>query len=201
MKLLLTSTGFSFNPKIGQVFLDLINRNTDALIGILTTASIGKENNEFNQLACTQLAEMGCSNFEFVDVEVDPASKLESYDAIYICGGNTFYLLHHLKKSGADKVLIDLAKNEVVLMGVSAGSLIMCPVIDLAGKVNPDQNDVGLADLTALGLIDFEIYPHYVLEFEQALTEYEASTGRKVVKLKNGDAYLVDDDHTELIEV
>ena len=34
-------------------------------------------------------------------------SKLEKNDIIYVAGGNTFYLLQELKRTGTDKLLAD----------------------------------------------------------------------------------------------
>ena len=46
-------------------------------------------------------------------------NKLEKNDYIYITGGNTFFLLQELKKTGADKILLCVNKNaEIVYKNV-----------------------------------------------------------------------------------
>jgi dipeptidase E len=103
---------------------------------------------------------------EYFDLSNDFSdSKLkESLDnnIVHLSGGNTFFFLYHMKKRGFDRLLKEYTKNSGnVLIGVSAGSIIMTPTIRLCSWDKLDSNDVGLKDLGALGLVDFEFYPHY----------------------------------------
>ena len=86
-----------------------------------------------------------------------------SSEAVFLSGGNTFYFLHHLRRTGMLNELRQYAANGGVLFGLSAGSIIMTPRIDLAGLVpgESDDNDVGLKKLEALSLVNFQVYPHY----------------------------------------
>jgi dipeptidase E len=92
--------------------------------------------------------------------EVEMALKS---DVIYLAGGNTFYFLKHLRASGMLGRLKEFAEKGGVLAGLSAGGLIMSPTIASAGEpgLNPDDNEVGLKDLRAMGLVQFEFSPHY----------------------------------------
>ena len=68
------------------------------------------------------------------DVE-EETEQLEIYlrecDAVYLSGGNTFRFLKAIRDSGLDLILKRLA-DEKVLMGTSAGGLIMTPGIEIA---------------------------------------------------------------------
>src|SRR5690606_38126284 len=90
------------------------------------------------------------------------ASALRS-DVIYLAGGNTFYFLDSLRKSGMIRHLRKVAREGGVLAGLSAGALILTPNIRLAQvpRFDADENEVGLRDLTGLGLTPFEFSPHY----------------------------------------
>lgn len=83
-------------------------------------------------------------------------------DAIYLSGGNTFYFSHSLRRSKLDSKLRSFAIKGGALLGQSAGSILMTPVITTAA-VGPikDDNEVGLKDMTGLGLIDILFAPHY----------------------------------------
>jgi dipeptidase E len=82
---------------------------------------------------------------------------------VYLAGGNTFYFLAALRKSGLLSFLRDYAESGGILAGLSAGAHILPPHIGLAGVpgLDPDPNDVRLRNLKSLGLAPFEILPHF----------------------------------------
>src|SRR5690606_18635749 len=79
----------------------------------------------------------------------------------YIGGGNPFYLLEKMKDSGADKIITELSKQNRIIIGVSAGSLILGPHLKVVEyftpglKLNTNQIDKGFS------LFSFAIMPHY----------------------------------------
>ena len=48
--------------------------------------------------------------------------ELSNYHAVYVCGGNTNYLIQRINKSGFRKALLKYINNNGVYVGVSAGS-------------------------------------------------------------------------------
>lgn len=114
--------------------------------------------------------------------------KIKNSDAIILTGGNTFKFLHHLKESGLDKVIIEFAKSNKTIVGFSAGAIILSPTIEIAELPTLDDNLVDITDLTGLGLIDFDVYPHYEeSEHNSIVDEYEKSTGRQIRRLSDDD--------------
>lgn len=87
-------------------------------------------------------------------------AKLLNSDIIYIGGGNTFYLLQELKRSGADKLI----KKQVLLgkayIGESAGAVIVAPSITYIEDMDDRAAAPDLSDCSALGLVDFYTLPH-----------------------------------------
>ncbi len=87
-------------------------------------------------------------------------AKLQNSDIIYIGGGNTFYLLQELKRSGADKLI----KKQVLLgkayIGESAGAVVAAPCIDYIEDMDKRNAAPNLRDCSALDLVDFYTLPH-----------------------------------------
>ena len=86
---------------------------------------------------------------------------------IYVCGGNTFYLLYKIQESGFDKIIKQFVESGKLYFGVSAGSYVVCPTIEMAYWKHPDRNDVGLEDLTGLSIVPFLITVHFEPKYTQ----------------------------------
>ncbi len=88
----------------------------------------------------------------------DPAAVLAGSDGIFVGGGNTFRLLARVRALG----LLDRIRNQVAAgkpyAGASAGSNLACPTI----KTTNDMPIVDPGGLDALGLVPFQVNPHYV---------------------------------------
>lgn len=194
----LTSTGFS-NKNVYDKFIELAKPNSSDRVAIITTAAEEKEKNEFSQFAYQQLEKMDYQNIDFFDVEFQNPEELKKYDVLYICGGNTFYLLKHLKESGADKIISDIVKQGIIYVGVSAGSIVIGPNINIANEVEPDPNDVGLSDLTGLGVIDLIVCPHFTEQSEDEVEKFEKKYGVSVERLTDEQAIAFKDD--EIIRI
>ncbi len=120
--------------------------------------------------------------------------KLLDANILVISGGNTFALLHNLRTSGLDKTIIEFAqKPNVILSGFSAGAIVLSPTIAICNLPNFDENIVGLTDLRGLGIVDFEIFPHYVEASQlQTLEDYRATTSNQVKQISDEEYIVVD---------
>lgn len=70
-------------------------------------------------------------------------SALPSVDAIYLEYGNTFYLRHHLRDSGADRLLQYYLDSGSVLVGSSAGAIVLGKTVQTAFWKNWDDRTAG----------------------------------------------------------
>ena len=88
----------------------------------------------------------------------DPMAAISNAEAIYVGGGNTFVLMDQLISKG----LIHLIKNKVEAgmpyLSTSAGTNIVGPSV----KTTNDMPIVHPESLDALGVIPFNINPHYL---------------------------------------
>ncbi len=87
-------------------------------------------------------------------------NTLERCDYIFVGGGNTFYLLQEMKRTGCDKLITEQIKAGKPYIGSSAGSIVLAPDIEY---VKPMDNPKLAPDLTsykALGAVDFFVLPH-----------------------------------------
>lgn len=87
-------------------------------------------------------------------------AKLLNSDIIYIGGGNTFYILQELKRSGADKLIKEQVLLGKAYIGESAGSVVAAPCIDYIEDMDKRDAAPNLRDCSALGLVDFYPLPH-----------------------------------------
>jgi dipeptidase E len=90
--------------------------------------------------------------------EESPRASVQAADVLFVGGGNSFRLLRAFQRLE----LIDLVRERALAgdmryWGSSAGSNLACPTI----RTTNDMPIVEPAGLAALGLIPFQINPHY----------------------------------------
>jgi dipeptidase E len=149
---------------------------------------------------CRRFKSFGVREFQSFPVDLrftkTELRKALDSDILYLAGGNTFYFLDHLKKQKLLGVFRDYVKSGGIIAGLSAGGLILTPNIALAGypKFEADENEVGLKNLEALGLVDFEFYPHFHKgkRLEKALCRYSAvKTKNPILAVQDGQGLIL----------
>lgn len=85
-------------------------------------------------------------------------AALEKAEAVFVGGGNTFRLLDRLQRSGLLEILRRRALAGMPYLGASAGTNIAAPTI----RTTNDMPIVEPANFAALGLVPFQINPHYL---------------------------------------
>lgn len=200
-KLLLTSTGLA-NQNITDQFLRIIDKPASQIkIAFVTAAARSEEELRYVAESEKELLDLGIPDKNIKNLNLDkPASfkEVENFDVIYVCGGNTFYLLKRVRETGFDKVIIEFAKTDKLYLGVSAGSILVCPNIEIASPF--DDNAVNLTGLTGLNLIDVIVSPHYCVEEKSIIDEFRKRSQYKVIPLTNKQALLVTDGETRVVE-
>lgn len=133
---------------------------------------------------------------EQLDVEDVPSGSAERVtrsiaeaDCIYVGGGNTFFLLQELRRTGADRAIIEQVRAGTPYIGY-------IKLMDRTDKA-PD-----LTDYAGLGLADFRVVPHHHATAmghaaQRILDRYGADLSLK--PLTNRQALLVKDGKTRLL--
>lgn len=112
-----------------------------------------KEHEAFQGLEITSWVELAGRNYD----------ELDDFDGVYLMGGNTFLLLSVLRSTGMDAILKKFAASKRVIYGISAGAIVLGKNIGTAGLGDePDENEVGLEDLSGLDLLDgYDVHAHF----------------------------------------
>jgi dipeptidase E len=87
-----------------------------------------------------------------------PQRRMQEAQAIFIGGGNTFRLLKALYDHDLLEVIRERVEAGVPYIGSSAGSIVACPTL----KTTKDMPVVQPPSFDALGLVNFQISPHYL---------------------------------------
>lgn len=132
-------------------------------VGFIPTASELDDDRWYMEESRNELKNM---NFDVIDIEISKESKEEildkfnNIDAIFVAGGNCFYLLQQLKLKDVLQELINFANNKIYI-GSSAGACIACPSINYVEKLDNKLEAPLLKNYNAMNLIDGYILPHY----------------------------------------
>lgn len=107
--------------------------------------------------ARARLERMGYSLISVHDVS-NPRRLLEQVDCIFVGGGNTFRLLKGLYDSDLLKSIRSAVDRGIRYIGSSAGSIVASPSL----RTTKDMPVVQPPSFDALGLVPFQISPHYL---------------------------------------
>jgi dipeptidase E len=125
--------------------------------------------------------------------QADSLKAVATAEMIVIGGGNTFHLLRECRRRDLLEPIAERVRGGTPFIGWSAGANLACPSICTT-------NDMPIVDpggLTALGLVEFQINPHFTNALpaghqgetrEKRIAEYLATNpDRTVVGLPEGD--------------
>jgi dipeptidase E len=125
-------------------------------IGFVSAASLGDEDAYFERFR-EAAAGMGLAA-DHVRWDRDPRATLDRVEAVFVGGGNTYALLKRMREAGLIEPIRDRARAGLLYLGSSAGSNLAGPTI----LTTNDWNVVALTEFEALGLVPFNINPHYL---------------------------------------
>ena len=169
-------------------------------VTFIPTASIPEKIKFYVNAGKKALEKLGITvdTLEISALEITEISKrIKENDFIYVTGGNTFFLLSELKRTGADKVIIEEINNGKLYIGESAGAMITSKNIEYVKLMDNAEKAPNLKNFDALGLIEFYIVPHYKNFPFQKISQKIIDTYSDDLELQpisNNEAVLVEDD-------
>lgn len=192
-KLVLHSDQIQGHKKVDLAFMELLGKKGPRLAYIPSQSDLQRR--YFNEKV-EWYKQFGITDLLYFDVDKEYDEKkideLLACDAIFLSGGNTYYFLNFLKKREFLPKLREYVRTGGILIGVSAGSIIMSKTIDITTL--HDENIIGLKDYTALGLVDFEFFPHLdhnMKQFLEDLKKYSIKSNSVIYACKDGNGIIV----------
>ena len=174
MRVLLTSAGLE-TEEIKERFVDMAGKDMSLIKALfIPTAAIDAGAIEVLPKCMNDLLKCGIldKNIDVYDLHDGMEfEKLQQYDVVYLCGGNTNYLLERINDTGFNKSLMEYINGNGLVIGVSAGSLIF--------SNNLDNN---------LGLIDTKLDVHCITGEKRGKLTYPLKNN---VKLTNTCALVI----------
>lgn len=177
MRVLLTSAGLE-TEEIKECFVKMLGKDVAEVTALfIPTAAIDAGAIEVLPKCMNDLLKCGIQNKNIRVFDLHAGMEiveLQKYDVVYLCGGNTTYLLERVNVTGFGKSLMEYIKGNGMVIGVSAGSLLFsnnlagnlglintrldvhCPAGERRGKVEyPLKDNVRLTNTCALAIREF----------------------------------------------
>ncbi len=153
----------------------------------------------------TMAERLGRMGFEVAGI--NGSGDLGAADAIFVGGGNTWRLLLTLYDRNLLEPIRDAVRNGLPYVGSSAGSNIAAPTI----RTTNDMPIVEVPSMDALGLVPFQINPHYLdpdpqsthmgETREERIAQFHEESVTPVVGLREGTMLRVEGGTTMLLGV
>lgn len=135
--------------------------------------------------------------FDLSDNFSDEAlEKILEYGTIYLGGGNTYIFMNSARKRSLYKLLRKHLNNGGLLVGASAGSIMMTPLIDIAEGF--DENIFNTTEVKGFAFVPFEFHPHYEEIHREYLSSYMKNKETDLYLCRNGDGVFCGDDGIQL---
>jgi dipeptidase E len=203
MRLFLTSAGLT--PETKEYFLELLGKKPKGMdLCYIPTASDLSKDKRYVKKNRNRLLKLG---FNITDVDIKNknenslSKKMDSFDIVFVEGGNAFYLLKHVRDSGFDSAIRRFLDRGGIYVGSSAGSMIAGLNIESAGWKHIDKNIVNLKDLTAMKLVPFVISAHLDDKSIGLIRRCASKVDYPVIALTDKQALLVDGDKRSIVGV
>lgn len=147
-----------------------------------------------------EIFKKGGANVAILDVANAKAKEIEdkifTCDIIYVSGGNSFFLLNAMRKSGADNLIKAAINAGKIYIGESAGAALLSPDISYMQKID-DKGALDIDDFVAFGAINFYTLVHFKSEpfaviADEIYMEFKDKSTLKTIQ--NDEAIVIKDD-------
>lgn len=201
-KLFLVSSFEEVSTELKSLDRDLVGKK----VTFITTASNVEEVTFYVESGQKALEEMGLI-VDRLDVSTakpeEIQKKLRENDCIYVTGGNTFFLLQELKKSGADQVIIEEIQKGKIYIGESAGAIVLSKTVEYVKTMDDPEEAPSLNSFSGLNVVDFYPLPHYKdIPFSKVTMDIEKQYKEQLnfCFINNHEGIIIEGDHTRIVE-
>ena len=193
---------------VSEIFVDFANENLEGkTVTFIPTAALPDKLDFHIKYSMELLAKMGLKVDEreiSTAPHSDIANKLENNDYIYVTGGNTFFLLQEMNRSGAGNLIKAQIEAGKLFIGESAGAILLAPDIEYSKDTDNPLIAPQLKTFEALNMIDFYPLPHYKNDplkeaVEKVISKYGAEL--PLVPFSNSQAILITGEEKQIVSV
>ena len=165
--LAISGGGFSEEDAyIDDFLLKLCNKTKPKKICFIATAS--DESPDYIEKFYQRFQTEEPSHLMIADLNVENIQEtVNSFDIVYIGGGNTYYMLNVWRETGFDQVMLKAYESGVIICGISAGAI--CWFEDCYSK-----RDEAYVEFKGLGILHGSFCPHYNIEARRIAFDYWA---------------------------
>ncbi|UTC43114.1 Type 1 glutamine amidotransferase-like domain-containing protein [Treponema sp. OMZ 857] len=189
--------------KVGVLLKDHI---AEKRVAFIPTASIHEGYTGYVGSARTLFKKLGA---ELIEIEISTANAsditqvFDTADIIYFTGGNAFFLIDQLRKTGTDTLLKQQLEKGKLFIGESAGAIVCAPELSYIEKMDPIPEDYSQSDYAGLGLINFYVLPHYLTApFKKVTADIMQSFSNiELCAINNAQALSIKDGVRKLVSV
>lgn len=209
MKLLLTSAGIS-NNSIKESLFNLVGKKPEdtSVVFIPTASNIEKGDKSWLINDLINLKNLNLKSISIIDISAVPETiwspQIQEADVLFFEGGNTFYLMEWINKSGFINIIPELIKTKVYV-GVSAGSMVMCPdlIINTFQTLYKENLD-RVENMSGMNIVNFYVLPHYSnkplkLRNKDNILEATKNIRDKIYALDDNSALEIIDNNVKII--
>ncbi len=150
---------------IDKEIISQTNKKNPSLLFIPTASN---DSESYSEVVKKHFSKLGCQvdvlyliREELIKKQIE--NKVLSTDIIYVGGGNTLKMMNIWRKTGVDEILKKAYRKNIVLSGISAGSICWFKFGNSDSRKFIDGSDK-LIKVTGLGLINALHCPHYDIE-------------------------------------
>ncbi|MBI5805435.1 Type 1 glutamine amidotransferase-like domain-containing protein [candidate division TA06 bacterium] len=186
------------NEKLDRRLLELVNKDKPKLAYI---PSASDSTRKYYREKYEYYKKYGIEDILYFDLnkEYDPSKtdELLACDAIHLSGGDPFQFLGSIRKRNFGPVLKKYWEDGGILLGISAGAIVLTPSIKISHVFYQSRTDKH----QAVGLVDFHFLPHWNLragrlEDVQYFSKVNQAT---VYACKDGDGMVIKRGKVELV--
>lgn len=161
---------------------------------ILYIPSQADTNRYFYSRAVSYYARLGIRVADYFDLEdgydAGRIDEMLQMGAVHLSGGSTYHFLQNLHNRNFFPVLRKYVARGGILIGVSAGALLMTPHIE-ASLLYGDPFIEGL-DTRALCFVDWEFFPHLnSMITEDHIIDYSQRSEKRILSCEDGEGIVV----------